>query len=319
MKKSFDFNYVVSGLADYTNQQSLDLISRAILADPTANYVQVMPGVKSAEDIHTIESDLKVQTGSAGFGASGSTTLGKVTLSVDKCKVNEILDSYALEAKYTQLALNPGSILTEVPFEQYISEEKAKALSKVIAKQYWQGDTVSGSGNLALIDGLIKDVAADATRVVAATGASAWNSSNIIASVQSMIAAQDVDVLDSDSRVMFMSPAYYQILTEALFDGNYFHVAPDTLVDGTFVFPATNVRIVRTYGLQGSSSHASAVNSNDAVLLADSRYLYWGTDLVSDYSNFEIFYSRDNDEVRFISRYKTGCAHLFGNYIVSNF
>jgi len=319
MKKSFDFNYVVSGLADYTNQQSLDLISRAILADPTANYVQVMPGVKSAEDIHTIESAMNVQTGSAGFGASGSTTLGKVTLSVNKCKVNEILDSYALESKYTQLALNPGSILTEVPFEQYLSEEKSKALSKIIAKQYWQGDTVSGSGNLALVDGLIKDVAADATRVVAATAGTSWNSSNIIQSVQTMIASQDVDVLDSDSRVMFMSPAYYQILTEALFDGNYFHVAPDTLVNGEFVFPATNVRIVRTYGLQGSSSHASAVNSNDAVLLGDSRFLYWGTDLVSDYSNFEIFYSRDNDEVRFISRYKTGAAHLFGNYIVTNF
>jgi hypothetical protein len=319
MKKSFDFNYVVGGLADYTNQNSLDLISRAILADPTANYVQVMPGIKSAEDIHTIESAMAVQTGSAGFGASGSTTLGKVTLSVNKCKVNEILDSYALESKYTQMALNPGSILTQVPFEQAISEEKQKALSKIIAKQYWQGNTSTGSGNLALVDGLMKDIAADATRVVAATAGTAWNSSNIIASVQTMIASQDVDVLDSDTRVMFMSPAYYQILTEALFDGNYFHVSPDTLVAGEFIMPATNVKIVRTYGLQGSGTNSVAVNSNEAVVLCDSRYVYWGTDLVSDYSTFEIFYSRDNDECRFISRFKIGAAHLFGNYIVSNF
>jgi len=40
---------------------------------------------------------------------------------------------------------------------------------------------------------------------------------------------------------------------------------------------------------------------------------------VSDYSTFEIFYSRDNDEVRFISRYKMGAAHLFGLYAVTNF
>jgi len=319
MKKSFDFNYVVSGLANYTDQQSLDLISKAVLSDPTASYVQVMPGVKSAEDIHTIESSMAVQSGSAGFGASGSTTLGKVTLSVNKCKVNEILDSYALESKYTQLALNPGSILTEVPFEQYLSEEKAKALSKIVAKQYWQGDTVSGTGNLALVDGLIKDLAGDATRVQAATGATDWNSSNIIASVQEMIAAQDVDVADSDTRVMFMSPAFYQILVDALFNGNYFHVAPDTLVNGEFIFPGSNVRIVRTFGLQGSSSHASASAAGDAVALVDTRYIYWGTDLVSDYSTFEIFYSRDNDEVRFISRYKMGAAHLFGLYAVTNF
>lgn len=319
MKKSFDFNYVVSGLADYTNQSSLELISKAILSDPTANYVQVMAGVKSSEDIHTIESAMAVQQGSAGFGASGSTTLGKVTLSVDKMKVNEILDSYALESKYTQLALNPGSILTQVPFEQYISEEKTKALAKIVAKQYWQGDSASGSGNLALCDGLIVDLAADATRVTAATGASDWNSTNIISSVQEMIAAQDVDVLDSDSRVMFMSPAFYQVLVDALFAGNYFHVAPDTLVNGEFIFPSSNVKVVRTYGLQGSSSHSDAVNSNDIVALVDTRYIYWGTDLVSDYSNFEIFYSRDNDDVRFIARYKIGAAHLFGLYAVTNF
>jgi hypothetical protein len=134
-----------------------------------------------------------------------------------------------------------------------------------------------------------------------------------------MIAAQDVDVADSDTRVMFMSPAFYQILVDALFNGNYFHVAPDTLVDGEFVFPGSNVRIVRTYGLQGSSSHASASAAGDAVALVDTRYIYWGTDLVSDYSTFEIFYSRDNDEVRFISRYKMGAAHLFGLYAVTNF
>jgi hypothetical protein len=318
-KKQFDFNYVVSGLAAYTDQSSLELISKALLSDPTANFVQVLPGVKSAEDIHTIESTLNVQPGSAGFGASGSTTLGKVTLSVDKCKINEILDSYALESKYTQLALNPGSIITQVPFEQYISEEKAKAMAKVIAKQYWQGDKVSGSGNLALANGLIVDLGADATRVIAATAGTAWNATNILSSVQTMIAAQNVDVLDSDSRVMFVSPAYYQKIVDALFAENNFFVDAQTLVNGDFVFPGSNVRVVRTFGLQGSGSHSDAVNSNDCVVLCDTRYIYWGTDLVSDYSSFEIFYSRDNDEVRFISRYKIGAAHLFGLYCVTNF
>jgi hypothetical protein len=318
-KKQFDFNWVVGGLADYTNQTSLELISKAVLSDPTAQYVQVMPAIKSAEDIHTIESSLNIQSGSAGFGASGSTTLGKVTLSVCKLKINEILDPYALEAKYTQLALNPGSLIDYVPFEQAISEEKAKAVAKQVAKIYWQGDTVSGTGNLALCNGLIVDIHDDNTHVVAATGATAWNATNIISSVQSMISAQNVDVLDSDSRVMFMSPAYYQKLTDALFNGNFFHVPPDTLVDGQFFFPGTNVRIVRTFGLQGSGSHNDAINSNDCVLLCDARYIYWGTDLVSDYSTFEIFYSKDNDEVRFISRLKIGAAHLFGLYTVANF
>jgi len=125
--------------------------------------------------------------------------------------------------------------------------------------------------------------------------------------------------LDSDSRVLFISPAYYQNLVDALFSGNYFHVAPDTLVSGEFVFPGSNVKIVRTYGLQGSDSHNAAVNGNECVVLLDSRYAYWGTDLVSDYSAFEIFYSKDFDQLRFISRFKMGAAHLFGLYFVTNF
>lgn len=320
MKKNFNFNWDVSALANYTDQSSLDLISKAILADPTANYVTIEADVKSAKDIHTIESDpLGVTAGTAGFSSYGTTDLGKVTLSVDKMKINQILDPYALESKYTQMALKPGSILDEVPFEAAISDEKAKQVAKVVAKQVWQGDKVGGSGNLALNNGFVKDLSGDATRVIGATGASAWNQTNIISSVQAMIAALDADVIGESDLVMFLSPEYYRTLSNALFAGNYFHVNSDVTVNGTFTFPGTNVTVVRTYGLQGSGSHASAVNSNDCVVLGKASYLYWGTDLVSDYSSFKLFYSQDNDDVRFICRYKVGAAHLFGLYFVTNF
>lgn len=320
MKKEFNFNWDVSALANYTDQSSLDLISKAILDDPTSRFVTIEADVKSAKDIHTIESDpLGATAGSAGFSSSGTTDLGKVTLSVGNVKVNQILDPYLLNDKYTQMALKPGSILDEVPFEQAVSEEKAKQVAKLVAKQVWQGDTVSGSGDLSLNVGFIKSLADDATTIQGATGATAWNSTNIIASVQSMISSLNADVLAEDDLVMFLSPSYYRTLTNALFAGNYFHFSSDETVNGEFMFPGTNVRIVRTYGLQGSSSHSAAVNSNDCVVLGSAKYLYWGTDLVSDYSSFRLFYSQDNDDVRFIARWKVGAAHLFGLYFVVNF
>lgn len=318
--KNFKFNWDVSALTDYVDQNSLDLISRAILEDPTSKYVSINADVKSAVDIHTIASDpLTVQAGSAGFNASGTTDLAKVTLSVSKMKINEILDPYALEAKYTQMALKSGSILDEVPFEQAITEEKGKQVAKIVAKQAWQGDITNGSGNLALNDGFIVDLGADAARVIGATGATDWNATNIIASVQEMIASLDADILAEDDLVMFMSPEFYRTLSNALFAGNYFHASADVTVNGEFVFPATNVRIVRTYGLQGSGSHNLAVSANDAVVVGSAKYLHLGTDLMSDYSSFRLFYSADNDDVRFIARYKVGAAHLFGSYFVCNF
>jgi len=318
--KNLKFNWDVTGLNDYVDQNSLDLISRAILEDPTANFVTIDADVKSAKDIHTIGSDpLTIQAGSAGFSAAGTTDLEKVTLSVDKMKINEILDPYALEDKYTQMALKPGSILDEVPFEQAISEEKAKQVAKTVAKQVWQGNKSGATGAYQLNDGFITDLEADANRVTAADQANDFNAANIIGSVQEMIAALDADVLGEDDLVMFMSPEFYRTLSNALFTGNYFHVNSDVTVNGEFIFPGTNVRIVRTFGLAGSSAHAEASAAGDAVVLGSAKFLHWGTDLVSDYSSFRLFYSADNDDVRFIARYKVGVAHLFGNYFVCNF
>jgi len=319
LKNKLEFNWDVSALTSYVDQTDLDLISKAILDDPTANYVTIDPDIKSAKDIHTIESDpLGVAAGSAGFSPSGTTDLAKVTLSVDKMKINQTLDPYVLESYYTQLALKAGSIQDAVPFEAAFSEEKAKQVAKVVAKQIWQGDKTEGSGDLALANGWITDLAADGARVVGPTGAGNFDAANIIGSCQAMIAAQNADVLSEDDLVMFMSPEYYRTLSNALFAANYFHVNADNTVDGTFVFPATNVTVVRTYGLQGSNGHFSTSGA-DAVVLASGKYMYWGTDLMSDYSAFKLFYSEDNDEVRFIVRYKLGAAHLFGLYFVTNF
>lgn len=320
MKNKLNFNWDVSSLSSYTDESSLDLISKSILADPTANYVSIEADVKSAKDIHTIESDpLGATAGSAGFSAYGTTDLGKVSLSVDKMKINQVLDPYVLENYYTQLALNPGSIQEGVPFEMAFSEEKAKQVSKLVAEQVWQGDKTAGAGNLSINNGFIATIADQAGRVVGPTGATSYNSTNIIASCQSMINSLDADVLGEDDLVMFMSPAMYRTLANALFAANYFHVNADVTVNGEFMFPATNVRVVRTAGLAGSSAHNDAVNSNDCIVLGPAKNLYWGTDLMSDYSTFKLFYSEDNDEVRFICRYKIGTAILFPGYAVTNF
>jgi len=116
-----------------------------------------------------------------------------------------------------------------------------------------------------------------------------------------------------------MSPAFYRTLSNALFAGNYFHVNSDVTVAGEFMFPGTNVKIVRTFGLSNSNTHADATTAGDCVILGSAKFLHWGTDLLSDYSTFRLFYSSDNDDVRFIARYKIGVAHLFGSSFVTNF
>jgi hypothetical protein len=60
--------------------------------------------------------------------------------------------------------------------------------------------------------------------------------------------------------------------------------------------PGTNVKVVAVRGLNGLGRFAIASASN----------MYVGTDLLSDAEDFKIFYSQDNDEVRFLAKWKIG-------------
>ena len=325
MKKDLQFNFDVTALSDYVNQTNENLLSQSLMSDPTANYVSIMPGIKSAENINTLDSAMALQTGSAGFAAgSSSTNFDAVTLAVDKFKINEQLDPYALEQKWIQVAMTPGSIQEGIPFESYIANEKAEKISKIIAQLSWQGSTagLTGAGNLAFADGFIKTLAAEATRVTpsGATAGTAFNASNIVATLDSMIAALNVDVLDRDDLVLWLSPAMYRTLVSALKTLNNYWIDPSVTIDGTFMYPFSNVRVVRTYGLANSGTQSGyAVNSNDAVVLGPAQLLFWGTDLVSDYSTFKLFYADAEDAVRFIFRAKLGTAVVYPQYFVTNF
>jgi hypothetical protein len=325
MKKEFKFDFDVTALSNYTNETNENLLSQSLMSDPTSEYVSILPGIKSAENINTLDSDMALQAGSAGFAAGASSTdFDAVTLAVDKFKINEVLDPYALEQKWIQVAMQPGSIQEGIPFEQYIASEKADKISKIIAQVSWQGSSsgATGAGNLAFADGFIKTLSAEATRVIpsGATAGTAFNASNIVATLDAMIAALNVDVLDRDDLVLWMSPAMYRTLVSALKSLNNYWIDPSVTVDGTFMYPFSNVRVVRTYGLASSGSQSGyAVNSNDCVVLGPSRLMFWGTDLVSDYSTFKLFYVDSSDEVRFIFRAKLGTAVVYPQYFVTNF
>ena len=131
MKKEFKFDFDVTALSNYTNETNENLLSQSLMSDSTSEYVSIMPGIKSAENINLLDSDMQLQAGSAGFAAgSSSTDFDAVTLSVDKFKINEVLDPYALEQKWIQVAMQPGSIQEGIPFESYIASEKPTKSAK---------------------------------------------------------------------------------------------------------------------------------------------------------------------------------------------
>jgi hypothetical protein len=52
------------------------------------------------------------------------------------------------------------------------------------------------------------------------------------------------------------------------------------------------------------------------MVLAPASNLIWVTDLVSEEDKIQLWYSQDNQEVRFVANGKLGASYYFGDYIV---
>lgn len=301
----------VNGLQAYTDQERMALIKKMILGGRSVKFLTVQPDIKSAASINLLSSNLIAQAGGCGFTNTGTTILTQQTLNVCPLKVNESICLDTLEQYYTQAMMNPGSYNTEIPFEQIYAEEKVSQISSLIDNLIWQGNTVSGSGNLNLCDGFIRlaDVTYSASTVDGnVSNATAITASNIVALVDDAVNSIPANIIDMDDLYLYCGYDFYRTYSTALRNANLFAYtgAEDQGESFSQMVPGTNVRLIAVKGLNGTNKFFISTKSN----------LYFGTDLLNDYENFELWYSLDNQEVRMASKWKQGVNAAFWDYVV---
>ena len=301
----------VAGLTAYVDQERMALIKKMILSGRSVRYLTVQPDVKSAASINLLSSNLIAQAGGCGFTNTGTTILTQQTLNVCPLKVNESICLDTLEQYYTQALMNPGSYNTEIPFEQIYAEEKVSQISSLIDNLIWQGNTTSGSGNLNLCNGFIR--LADVTYSGSVVDGNVANytaitASNIIAMVDDAVNVIPANIIDMDDLYLYCGYDFYRTYATALRNANLFAYpgAEDQGEDFSQMVPGTNVRIIAVKGL----------NTTNKFFISSKSNLYFGTDLLNDYENFELWYSLDNQEVRMASKWKQGVNAAFWDYVV---
>ena len=299
----------VTGLTNYTNEQSTELVVKSLFGGKTAALLQaagqVQVGVKSAEALNILDSDVYFQADGCGYTASGNTTFSQRTITVGKIKVEETVCPKTLEAKWMQTQIAAGSP-EAVPFEEQIGNEKSNKIAKLLEVAMWQGDTATSNTNpnTNKFDGFVK-IIGDATAVDGNTSnATAITTSNIESLVDDMYAAIPADVSDADDLVLFVGIDTFKKYTTALRASNLFHYAADA--EGMeIMIPATNVKMVGVGGLNGV----------DKMYLGRISNFFVGTDLANEEESFSMWFSRDNDEVRFRATCKYGVQVAFPHQI----
>jgi hypothetical protein len=302
----------VSALANYTNEQSTELVLKSLFGSKTAAILQaagqVQVGVKSAEALNILTSDVYFQTDGCGYTASGNTTFSQRNITVGKIKVEETLCPKTLEAKWMQTQIAAGSP-TSVPFEEQIGQDKANNIAKLLEIAMWQGDTATTNTNpnTNKFDGFVKLIDAASASTIAgntssATSITVANVDDLIDNIYNVIPA---DISDASDIVLWVGIDTFKKYTTALRNNNLFHYAADS--DGMeIMIPATNVKMVAVGGLNGTNR----------MFLGRLSNFFVGTDLANEEEDYRFWYSQDNDEVRFRATMKYGVQFAFPDQIV---
>jgi len=312
--------YNVAALTDYTIENEELLVMKSLFGSKTQQLIQsegnVMTGVKSSEKISILDTDATFQTGgTCGFLSSGTTTFTQRTVTVGKIKVNEALCPKALEAKYTQKALQIGSRYEKIPFEEQYTDQKAGTIAQQLEKAIWQGDTALADANLNKFDGLIKLIDAAAvsangnpTGITSGTGITTTNVKGIVAG---MWLAMPAGIQGKEDIRIFCGWDTFNKYISAYADVNLFHFAPKgteiSAANGEVIIIGTNYKLTAVHGLDGMNRLFTIRMSN----------LFLGVDLENEEDRWEIFFAKEADEIRFVSEFKEGVNVAFPDEIVS--
>lgn len=303
--------FSLGGLSAYTKQLVKPLLTSAVFEAKFQKLLLaegiVLPNVKSAASIPLIDTDAVFAADSCSFDASGTTTITQRTVTVGKIKVEEKICPKDLESYFTQEALKAGSTYEDFgnsDFQKAYLDKKNTRIASQLETALWQGDTASGTAAINKFDGLVKlvdagspvDANVSGYTGVSGSAISTITASNVISCFKGVRAAIPSALKGKDGVKIFCGFDVFELYQQALIDANNFHYSAVDATNYEITIPGTTLKVVATHGLD---------------TLGDIYALYMphvalAVDLEGEENNYKMWYSEDNNDVRFRVAFKMG-------------
>ncbi len=308
----------VSALNDFNNETAGKIVLDTVYKGNTTEYVQVQEGIKFQEPLNLISVDPYFQGGNAVTTASGSAEFTQRNITVTKRTAYDSWNLQDLTDKYLGVSALPAgsyeetmTILNDLTTElvQKAQQSNDEFLWNAVSGSQFANSTVTPNA-----DGFKALISGSTTGVVVATGdgATAITGSTAYDQITSMLGQVDANVLDSDLTV-WCGTRVFQRVINGLTTQNLFHFDPTTVErrGGFYEVPLPgypNVKIVGNYGLRGS----------ERVIVGPTGDMVVGTDLVSDTTNYQLWFDINSDTLKYRLRNKLGVQIGHPEYFVSN-
>lgn len=252
-----DFSYLVSSLPDYVKNNG-ELISKQVaFGTPTVKRVTPMNDVKYKAKLNFLSLSGAFQNGkgcATEYNSTATLTDRDITTAILERKWRICPDT--LIGKWPEYLVKvPADKRDELPFEAFLIAEIIAAVNDELETLVWQGDADAVS-NPDLIDGYLSIVGAAATHVAVTINAGESHFS----AVRKMIAALPAKLLKLGIKV-FVAPEFFTQLAFELVDANLYHFNPGAPVE-SLILPGTEVEVINTPGLAGSSKIFASVLKN---------------------------------------------------------
>lgn len=306
----------LGSLTAYTKQLVKPLLQSAVFNATTQQMIMkggiVIPNVKSSTAIPLFETDAVFATQSCSFDASGTTSITQRSITVGKIKVEEKICPKDMEAYFLQEAMKAGSTYEDFgnsDFQKAYLDRKNERIASQLETAIWQGDATGATANLNKFDGLQKLIAAGSpvdANVTGYTGVGTTpiatiTASNVVAATEAIYKAIPVAVLSKGDVKIFVGDDWYRLLILAYRALNLFAYNPEDKGARTFILPGTSVEVVPVNGLNTTGDAYAISLSNMAMAV----------DLVDEENSYRMWYSEDNNDVRFRAEWKIGVNVAF--------
>jgi len=266
---------VVTGLTAYAKQEGFPLIVSAVTRGNTANYANIVSGLKGTGLVPFLSSSITLAAGgSCSFTNNGTSTFSEVEIAVKPVEFMEAVCVGALEGKAMMYEVQGYD---ELPYASQFLQDKADQISKKLDQLYWLGATGSGD----VFNGFVAQATA-ASLLNTITGSTSNVYDAIDLAIDTAVAA-DSTFETSDSVAIFLNYAKFRALQKELVVKNYFHYNPANLeANMEITFPGTKIKVIPTEGLAGHSF----------LYLADTAHLHIGTNLASEAEGLNVYHDQ---------------------------
>ena len=292
----------VSALNDFNNEVAGRIIPKIVFEGYTTSILPIQEGIKYQEPLKLFDVDLQIQTGSCVSTPSGSFNATQRNITVtDRISYDGLcLDD--LNSKYLGIsALDAGSYNETFALAETYSDLIVNQMKKKDDQFLW--NTTDGLGLLTSgsTAGVVTPALANVPVVVG----------DILGIIDELIINLPDDVADRDDLTVWMSVASFRKYVTALRTLNNFYFDPGSVENRhgilQMAYPFQNVKVIGTAGISG-----------ERIALMPDAYAVVGTDLMSDVTNFSLWYDINADQLKHRLKSKLGVQVAYPEYIISN-